>query len=68
MRNQWHRSVDVYAEVERRAEWILGELAPGERQEFVLPEGTTRIMYRWRGPYAGLPPTSTDISVSYLCR
>ena len=67
VRNQWHRPVDVYAEVERRSDWILGEVAPGERREFTLPEGATRLVYRWRSPYAGPPPTSADIAVSYAC-
>ena len=68
VRNGWHRPVDVYAEVDRRADWILGELSPGERREFVLPPGTTRLAYRWRSPYTGPPPTGVDIAVSYFCR
>lgn len=68
VRNNWHRAVDVYAEVENRADWILGEVTPGERREFSLPEGTTRLIYRWRSAYAGPPPTSADIAVSYACR
>lgn len=68
VRNNWNRSVDVYAEIDRRADWILGEVSPGELREFSLPEGTTRVLYRWRGPYHGPPPTSADIGISYVCR
>jgi hypothetical protein len=65
VRNNWNRAVDVYAEVERRSDWLLGEVQVGERREFTLPEGTTRLMYRWRSAYTGIPPTSADIAVSY---
>lgn len=67
VRNNWHRSVDVYAEIDGRSDWVLGEVASGDRREFTLPTGTTRLIYRWRGPYVGPPPTSADISVSYMC-
>lgn len=68
VRNNWNRSVDVYAEIDRRSDWLLGEVPAGDRREFTLPVGTTRLIYRWRGPYTGPPPTSTDIYVSYACQ
>lgn len=67
VRNNWHTSVDVYAETERGSDWVLGELTPGERREFTLPAGATGLRYRWRGRVAGPPPTSSDIVVSYAC-
>lgn len=68
VRNNWTRSVDVYAEIGHRSDWLLGEVQRGERREFTVPSGATRIMYRWRGPYAGPPPTSTDIAITYACQ
>lgn len=68
VRNNWHRSVDVYAEVDRRSDWVLGEVAAGDIREFTLPEGTTRLVYRWRSGYVGPSPTGADIAVSYMCR
>lgn len=68
VRNHWHLPVDVYAEIDGRSDWILGEVAPGDRREFTLPDGTTRLGYRWRANRAGAPPTSSDIAVSYACR
>ena len=68
VRNHWHLPVDVYAELDRGSDWLLGELVPGERREFTLPAGATRLGYRWRATHGGPPPTSSDIAVSYACR
>ena len=68
VRNNWMQPVDVYVEVDGRSGFILGEVIPGDRQEFNLPQGASRLYYRWRSGYAGPPPTSSDISTSYACR
>lgn len=68
VRNEWRYPVDVYAEVRGASGHILGEVSPGERREFELPDGATGLYYRWRGAYAGARPTATDITTSYRCR
>jgi len=66
--NNWHLPVDVYAEVDGRSDWLLGEVVPGDRREFTLPEGATRLQYRWRRTLSGSGPGPSHIQVSYACR
>jgi hypothetical protein len=66
--NSWHLPVDVYAEVDGRSEWLLGEVVPSDRREFTLPAGTTRLQYRWRRIQSGSGPGPGHIQVSYACR
>ena len=67
VRNNWRQPVDVYARMPQTSAFILGEVAPGERREFQLPEGATGVYYEWRSPTI-IRPTSSDISTSYACR
>jgi hypothetical protein len=67
VRNNWRQPIDVYARMRETSAYILGEVAPGERREFELPEGATGVYYEWRGPTI-LRPTSSDIATSYACR
>ena len=68
VRNQWMQPVDVYVELRGAGGSILGEVLPGERREFMLPDGATGLYYRWRAGYAGARPTSSDIRTTYACR
>ena len=67
VRNNWNQPVDVYARMRGTSAYILGEVAPGERREFELPESATGIYYEWRSGTI-LRPTSTDVPISYACR
>jgi hypothetical protein len=66
VRNFWNYPVDVYAD-KRTGGFILGEVRPGSREEFTLPDDATGVYFRWRGVTAP-GPTSSDVSVSYACR
>ena len=68
VRNQWVQPVDVYVEMDRGSGMIIGEVAPGERREFLLPDGATGLFYRWRSGYVGPRPTGSDIRTTYMCR
>jgi hypothetical protein len=67
VRNNWNHPVDVYADT-RASGFILGEVQPGSREEFSLPEGATGVYFRWRSVGMVVQPTSSDIPVSYGCR
>lgn len=68
VRNEWRYPVDVYAEVRGMSGHMLGEVSPGERRSFELPDGATGLYYRWRGSFVGSRPTSADVRTSYTCR
>lgn len=67
VRNNWSQPVDVYARMRTSSGFILGEVAPGERREFDLPDGSTGVYYEWRQGTI-IRPTSSDIATSYSCR
>lgn len=67
VRNNWSQPVDVYARMRTSSGFILGEVAPGERREFDLPEDATGVYYEWRQGTV-IRPTSSDIATSYSCR
>lgn len=67
IRNNWSQPVDVYARMRTSSGFILGEVAPGERREFDLPEDATGVYYEWRMGTV-IRPTSSDIATSYSCR
>ena len=67
IRNNWSQPVDVYAHLRNSSGFILGEVAPGERRQFDLPEGARGVYYDWRkAPITR--PTSSDILTTYDCR
>ena len=66
--NRWHLPVDVYAEVDDRSDWVLGEVKPDDRREFTLPKGATGVQYRWRKTLSASGPGPSHMSVSYACR
>lgn len=67
VRNNWTFPVDVYAD-KRTGGFILGEVRPGGREEFTLPDDATGVYFRWRPGTITRGPTSSDVSVSYECR
>jgi hypothetical protein len=67
IRNNWSQPVDVYARMRSTSAFILGEVAPGERRDFDLPDGATGVYYEWRRGTI-VRPTSSDIATSYACR
>jgi hypothetical protein len=67
IRNNWNQPVDVYARMQSTSAFILGEVAPGERREFDLPDGAMGVYYEWRRGTISRP-TSSDIATSYSCR
>ena len=67
VRNNWNYPVDVYADM-RGGGFILGEVRPGGREEFTLPEGATGVYFRWRSVSVATRPTSSDLATSYACR
>ena len=68
VRNDWNYSVDVYARMRGTSGHILGEVMPGERREFQLPDGATGLYYEVRTRAVIPRPTGSDIITTYTCR